>query len=122
MLRGHHILGNFQEFRCAPNVNCSTVLLLMEQKKDLMVDVKHDDPIHLPNGGPRCILSGNYLSQCVGWKDEDIEALYDRGMTFWWNRELPQGARNQNSKKKMQKMRYHFPCLALAGTQKCVGK
>ena len=108
MLRDHHILGNFQEFRCAPNVNCSTVLLLMERKKDLMVDVKHDDPIHLPNGGPRCVLSGNYLSKCVGWKDEDIEALYDRGMTFWRNRELPQGNRNQNSKKKCKKCAITF--------------
>ena len=82
-LRERHILGNFQEFRCRPTIASSTLLLWTERQRNLYVDVKHDDGILLPHGGPRCIFSSNYLTKCPGWNDEDSEALYDRGETFW---------------------------------------
>ena len=94
-LRERHILGNFQEFRCRTTIAASTSLQWTERQRNLYVDVKHDDGILLPHGGPRCIFSSNYLTKCPGWNDEDIEAPYDRGETFWWNRELPVEKRKQ---------------------------
>ena len=107
-LRDHHLLGCFQEFRCRPNISSSTLLLWTERKGNLTVDVKHEDPIHLPDGGPRCIFSGNYLTKCAGWQDEDIEALYDRAETFWWNRALPGEKRSQASRNKCKKCAISF--------------
>ena len=107
-LGDHHILGSFQEFRCRQNVDSATTLLWLEGKENLKVDVKHEAPLVLPRGGPRCILSSNYLIQCAGWKDADIEALYDRCEVFYWNMALPEGARTQAARNKCQKCSIAF--------------
>ena len=107
-LRPHHLLGSFQEFRCVPQINPATLLLLTERRPNLQVNVKHEEAVVIPNGGPRCILSANYLKTCAGWNDEDIEALYDRGMVFWWHRKLPQEMRTQASRNKCKKCSIAF--------------
>ena len=88
-IRNHHIVGNFQEFRCHPKINKSTLLLWTERRPDLKIDVKHEDPTILRNGGPRCIFSTNYLKPCQGWGQEDIDALHDRAVHFVWTLQLP---------------------------------
>ena len=38
-LADHHLLGDFSEFRCRPNINSSTLLLWTERKANLMVSI-----------------------------------------------------------------------------------
>ena len=94
-LEDYHLLGSLQEFRCRPNVDCATVLLWLERKGDLKIDVKRQDPVVIKNGGPRCIVSSNYLRPSPGWQAEDIEAFYDRRERFFWILSLPQGQKTQ---------------------------
>ena len=102
-LAEHHLVGSLQEFRCKQNINSATTLLWLEGKENLQVDVKHEGPTVLPRGGPRCVVSANYLTPCVGWQQEDIEAMYDRCEMFYWNLKIPQNARALAPKNKCKK-------------------
>ena len=107
-LADHHLLGSLQEFRCRPNIDCATVLLWLERKEDLKIDVKHQDPVVIKNGGPRCIVSSNYLRPSPGWQAEDIEAFYDRCACFYWNLSLPQEQKTQAARNKCQRCSVGF--------------
>ena len=114
-LNERHIVGNFQEFRCLPTMNNSTLLLWTERKPNLKVDVKHEDPTILPKGGPRCLFSCNYLSPCPGWKQEDIDTLYDRANAIFWRKELPADRRTQAARSTCQECSVTF--LAKCGAK-----
>ena len=94
-LRDHHLLGRLQEFRCRPSISSWALLLWAGRKGNFTVGAKREDPIRLPAGGPRRIISGNYSTKRAGWQDGDTEALYDRAEASWWNRPLPRRKRSQ---------------------------
>ena len=107
-LRSHHILGCFQEFRIRENFAAPTLLLWLERAPNLKIDVKHEVPVNLPDGGPRCIFTTNSLATTKGWDVDDVAALKDRMVIIEWKRELPDEVRSQAARKKCRKCAIDF--------------
>ena len=79
-LEDRHSLIMLNDFRCAPNINKSTFLNLLERKAGLQIGVKgQKNKRTLSNlHNAMWIMSTNYLVPTHGWREDDLGALEDR--------------------------------------------